>query len=78
MQVIVTDEAKVFHVAGCSFIHNKDKIRTLTAGEAMREGYVPCLRCMRKYLQASAAQNGSGVEAETDSDADNKRGEGGQ
>jgi Putative zinc-finger len=53
MQVIVSEGAKVFHVAGCPFIHNKEKERTLTAREAMREGYVPCLRCMRKYLDTS-------------------------
>src|ERR1035437_3475044 len=32
-QVVVTDDAKLFHVAGCGFIHNKDKERTLTARE---------------------------------------------
>jgi hypothetical protein len=69
MQVVVSDGAKIFHVAGCDFIHNKDKERTLTAGEAMREGYVPCLRCMRKYLQTAGAQHaGSGVEADSDLD----------
>lgn len=53
LQVIVSEGAKVFHVAGCPFIHNKDKERTLTAREAIREGYVPCLRCLRKYLDTS-------------------------
>lgn len=51
--VIVSAGAKEFHVAGCPFIHNKDQERTLTAKEAMREGYVPCVRCMRKYLQTA-------------------------
>ena len=55
MLVVVSTDAKIFHVAGCDFIHNKDKVRTLTAKEAMREGYVPCLRCMRKYLQTAFA-----------------------
>lgn len=50
MLVVVSSGAKEFHVAGCDFIHNKDKVRTLTAKEAIREGYVPCVRCMRKYL----------------------------
>jgi hypothetical protein len=48
MLVVVTTDAKIFHVAGCGFIHNKDTERTLTAKEAMREGYVPCLRCLRE------------------------------
>ena len=55
MLVVVTAEAKVFHVAGCGVIHNKETERTLTAKEAMRQGYVPCLRCMREYLHTAAA-----------------------
>lgn len=54
MLVVVSSGAKEFHVAGCDFIHNKDKVRTLTAKEAIREGYVPCVRCMRKYLLTAA------------------------
>jgi hypothetical protein len=66
MPVVVSDGAKEFHVAGCPFIHNKDKIRTLTAKEAIREGYVPCVRCMRKYLQTASVQQDAG-ESEADS-----------
>jgi hypothetical protein len=66
MPVVVAEGAKEFHVAGCKFIHNKDKIRTLTAGEAIREGYVPCVRCMRKYLQAASVPHES-EESEADS-----------
>lgn len=51
MVVIVSTGAKEFHVAGCPFIHNKNQERTVTAKEAIREGYVPCVRCMRKYLE---------------------------
>jgi hypothetical protein len=50
MVVVVSAGAKDFHVPGCDVIHNKDKIRTMTAKEAIREGYVPCVRCLRKYL----------------------------
>jgi hypothetical protein len=56
MTVVVTAGSKLFHAPGCDFIHNKDKERTLTAKEAMREGYVPCLRCLRKYLDVAAMQ----------------------
>ena len=55
MPVVVSAGAKEFHVAGCEYIHNKDKERTLTAREAMREGYVPCVRCMRKYLETASS-----------------------
>ena len=69
MVVVVSTDAKIFHVAGCDFIHNKDKVRTLTAKEAMREGYVPCLRCMRKYMQtAGVGHEALGSEADADAD----------
>ena len=71
MQVVVTADAKVFHVAGCGVIHNKATERTLTAKEAMQQGYVPCLRCMREYLHtASAGHAALQTEAEADVDGD--------
>jgi hypothetical protein len=48
--VVVTDQAKTFHLPGCGVIHNKSTERMLTAAEAEREGYVPCVRCLRKYV----------------------------
>jgi hypothetical protein len=50
MMVVVTDGAKTFHVAGCPFIHDKAHLRTVASREALREGYSPCVRCMKKYL----------------------------
>lgn len=71
LQVVVSEDAKIFHVAGCDFIHNKDKVRTLTAREAIREGYVPCLRCMRKYMEtAGTGHPALGSEADADTDDD--------
>ena len=73
MLVVVSEGAKLFHAPGCGVIHNKDKERTLTAKEAMREGYVPCLRCMRKYLETAAAGNptlGSVASADEDEEVD--------
>jgi anti-sigma factor RsiW len=52
MLVVVAEDGKTFHVAGCRFIHDKAKVQTVTAAEAMREGFVPCVRCMRKYLSS--------------------------
>jgi hypothetical protein len=66
MVVVVSAGAKDFHVPGCDVIHNKEKTWTLTAKEAMRQGYVPCVRCMRKYLQVAA---GGQVAAESEADA---------
>ncbi len=77
MPVIVTAGAKVFHAAGCPFIHNKQTERTLTAREAMREGYIPCLRCMRKYLNTSVVgKNAKSAEDDADSEAIEQDGDG--
>ena len=66
--VVSTDvESKLFHVAGCEFIHDKNKVRTLTAKEAIDQGYTPCLRCMRKYLNVAANE---GVDEDDDHDAE--------
>ncbi len=51
MVVVVSSGAKLFHVPGCEFIHDKASQRTLTAKQAMQEGYVPCPRCLRQYLK---------------------------
>jgi hypothetical protein len=51
--VLVATDAKTFHVAGCALIQNKNDLRTMTAKEAMRQGYVPCTHCLRKYLSAA-------------------------
>jgi putative zinc finger protein len=66
--VVSTDtDSKLFHVAGCPFIHDKNKVRTLTAKQAIEQGYTPCLRCMRKYLDAASDH---GAEPDGDNDAD--------
>ena len=67
--VVVTTGAKVFHVPGCGVIHNKDTERTLTAKQAMEQGYVPCLRCLRQYLQTAKAGHVA-LESEADADGD--------
>jgi hypothetical protein len=70
MVVVVSSGAKLFHVPGCEFIHDKATERTLTAKEAMREGYVPCPRCLRQYLKTGLTR-----EAEDDSAAANEESE---
>ena len=71
MVVVVSAGAKDFHVPGCDFIHNKEKERTLTAKEAIDQGYVPCVRCMRKYLQTAEVEHVS-LEWEADAYADSE------
>jgi len=50
MQVVVSKDGKIFHRQGCPFIHEKAHVETMTAREAMQEGYAPCVRCMKQYL----------------------------
>ncbi len=72
MIVVVSAEAKIFHLPGCELMHNKDKTRTLTAREAMQQGYVPCVRCLRKYLEtASAARPGLALGPGAEADLEN-------
>lgn len=59
MKVVVSEGAKEFHTPDCEFIEDKDKERTLTAREAIHEGYTPCEKCMRKYLQTTSNANPS-------------------
>jgi hypothetical protein len=71
--VVVSDGSKIFHVPGCPFIHDKDSERTMTAKQAMQDGYVPCTRCLRQYLKTSVTGS-SGVEvADHASEADEER-----
>jgi hypothetical protein len=79
MIVVVSADAKEFHARGCEFIHNKDKERTLTAREAMEQGYVPCVRCMRKYLQtANSGRTALEMEAMSDMEAEDRSAGGGE
>jgi hypothetical protein len=55
--VVVSDGSKLFHVPGCPFIHDKASERTTTAKEAMRDGYVPCTRCLRQYLKTGLTRH---------------------
>jgi hypothetical protein len=50
MLVVVSENGRLFHLAGCEYIHEKNKLRTVTAAEATHQGYAPCVRCLRKYL----------------------------
>jgi methylphosphotriester-DNA--protein-cysteine methyltransferase len=68
--VVVKAGSKVFHVPGCRFIHGNDNLRKMTAKEAIREGYVPCSRCLRKYLEADVGHGVSGAEPSMDADGD--------
>jgi hypothetical protein len=56
MMVVVAEGGKLFHAGtGCPLLHDKAHLRTMTASEARREGYTPCVQCMKKYLKENAA-----------------------
>ncbi len=58
MMVEVATDGKTFHAHGCKYLHEHDGdgngVRTVTAAEAIREGYVPCVRCLRRFLNPQA------------------------
>jgi hypothetical protein len=73
--VVVSDGSKVFHVPGCPFIHDKASERTITAKEAMQDGYVPCTRCLRQYLKTGlSGQPGADADS-AEVDAEDQRDE---
>jgi hypothetical protein len=56
MMVVVAEDGKLFHAgAACPLLHDKAHLRTMTASEARREGYTPCVQCMKKYLNENAS-----------------------
>ena len=59
MIVVVSSDGKIFHASGCPFIHDRAHIRTIVAREALKEGYAPCVRCMKKYLRADLSSSDS-------------------
>ncbi len=50
MVVVVSTAGKIFHRPGCKFILDHDNTQTMPASEALRAGFTPCIRCMKKYL----------------------------
>ena len=55
LKVVVSSEGRLFHVPSCRYLHNKvgESPETMTAAQAMRDGYAPCPRCLRQYLSAT-------------------------
>jgi putative zinc finger protein len=50
MIVVVAQHGKLFHLAECGYLHTEGyPVRSMTAKEAIREGYVPCVRCLGEY-----------------------------
>jgi hypothetical protein len=49
--VAIVDGGKMFHLPGCPFMHGK--YHMVTPEEAVREGYAPCIRCMRGALRSA-------------------------
>jgi Putative zinc-finger len=51
IKVVVATDGKTFHASSkCPFIHDRASLQTIAAREAIREGYTPCVRCMKQYL----------------------------
>jgi len=50
LQVVVTPEGKLFHLATCPLVANQSPVRAMTAGAAIAQGLTPCPRCLSEYL----------------------------
>jgi len=46
----VTAHGKLFHRAGCPFMHGPETL--LSAADAVAAGYAPCVRCMKEALHS--------------------------
>jgi len=64
LMVLVAADGKTFHVAGCRFLHDKAKVRSISASEAVREGFVPCVHCMKQYLSGGLMLPGGDLPVE--------------
>jgi len=71
--VVVSNGAKLFHVPGCEFIHDKASVRSMTAREAIREGYVPCPRCLRQYLKTGLLRSHEEVADNDEAEAEGEQ-----
>lgn len=47
--VVVAGDTKYFHLAGCPYIHGQQ--RTMLADEALRQGLLPCDKCLKDLAQ---------------------------
>ena len=65
LAVVVENTGKLFHVAGCPFIKTEGGVRSVTAEEALKEGYTPCVRCLRKYLDTAQGHDDSDSDEST-------------
>jgi hypothetical protein len=74
LQVLVAADTRTFHIPGCTVIHNKTRLRTMTAKEAIREGYVPCVRCLRKYVEVAVGGHSAQTEASDEQREEKKTG----
>ena len=50
LQVIVSRNGKLFHLAACTYILNRHTSRTVLASDAIQQGFTPCTRCLQKFL----------------------------
>ena len=65
MMVLVYPEGKTFHREGCTYILDQKHLIRIAARDAERAGYVPCTRCMKKYLSETAMLTASPGEGRT-------------
>jgi len=50
LDVVVADDGKLFHLAACSLIIDRNTIRKMKARDALQLGCRPCPRCLNQYI----------------------------
>ncbi len=66
LAVVMQPGARIFHLAGCDLIRNDHDLITMTAKDAIAQGFTPCTRCLRKYLSIVLAPRPPGLDLDGD------------
>lgn len=61
---MVSADGRILHLSGCPYIHDKARLRTVVAREALRKGYAPHVRCLKEYLSTTVFSHPVNAEAE--------------
>jgi len=66
LQVVMESGARIFHLAGCGVIRDRQHLRTVTAKRASEEGLTPCPRCLGKYLNSRISHRTGDLDLDAD------------
>jgi hypothetical protein len=50
LEVIIADQGRHFHLAGCAYLVNYKTLHKMKAKDAIQSGHSPCPRCLSEYV----------------------------